>query len=241
LASIRETLTTTFGVAYLIKTDTATILYDVGNNPDTRDPSPLMFNMQQLGIKLSDISIIAISHAHFDHTGGPQWQFNNTFSLGNRQVDLGSKRIYVPQPLTYPGTTPIVTTQPMTIAQGVATIGNLAMTSPGVGDEQVLVINVEGKGIVLITGCGHPTVQKIVERAQAVFDEPIFGIVGGLHLTSKDPKVFQPSVDNLKGLKLGLIALSPHDASGEVIQALREVYPGISQDIKVGQAITVGQ
>jgi hypothetical protein len=39
----------------------------------------------------------------------------------------------------------------------------------------------------------------------------------------------------------GLIALSPHDSSAKTIQAIRDAYPGVAQDIKVGQVIALGK
>jgi 7,8-dihydropterin-6-yl-methyl-4-(beta-D-ribofuranosyl)aminobenzene 5'-phosphate synthase len=47
--------------------------------------------------------------------------------------------------------------------------------------EQSLAVNVEGQGIVLVVGCGHPTLQRIVDRAEMLFDAPLYGLVGGLH------------------------------------------------------------
>jgi len=77
------------GVSYLIRTDNATILFDLGLNPANTDPSPLLNNMEKLGVKLDDIDIIVISHNHGDHIGGSQWRAKNTFSLTNHQIDLG--------------------------------------------------------------------------------------------------------------------------------------------------------
>lgn len=236
-----ESFRTEAGVSYLIKTDDATILLDMGANRKNEDPSPFLANMQQLGIKWSDIDAIAFSHQHYDHTGGLKWQFTDSFAPGMQQIDLSGKPVYVPTQLTYPGVTPIVATQPMQIAKGVASIGTLPMTPPGDGPEQVLAVNVEGKGIVLITGCGHPTVPKIVERAKQVFDQPIIGLVGGLHYPEKDQKLIQERVDFLKGLNLQLIALSPHDSSEEAQTAVREAFSGAAKDIRVGQAIAFGQ
>jgi 7,8-dihydropterin-6-yl-methyl-4-(beta-D-ribofuranosyl)aminobenzene 5'-phosphate synthase len=224
-------------VAYLIKTDASTVLLDVGANSKAEDPSPLLSNMQELGVKLSDINAIVISHNHFDHVGGISWQFKDTLSLGNQQVDLSGKRLYVPKPMTYPGLTPVVAELPMVIAPAVASIGTLPMTPPGFGPEQVLAVNVEGKGIVLITGCGHPTVPKIIERARLVFDEPIVGLVGGLHYPETDIKVLQPRADYIKGLNLQLVAVSPHDSTKEAIAAIQQTVPNIYKDIKVGQLI----
>jgi 7,8-dihydropterin-6-yl-methyl-4-(beta-D-ribofuranosyl)aminobenzene 5'-phosphate synthase len=229
------------GVSYLIKTDEATILLDLGANRKNEDPSPFLSNMQQLGIKWSDIAAIAISHQHYDHTGGLKWQFSGSFAPGMEQIDLNGKPVYVPTQLTYPNLTPIVAKQPMPIAKGVASIGTLPMTPPGAGPEQVLAVNVEGKGIVLITGCGHPTVPKIVERAKMVFDQPIVGLVGGLHYPEKDAKLIQERMDYLKSLQLQLIALSPHDSSEEAQIAVREAYGDAAKDIKVGQPIAFGQ
>jgi len=56
------------------------------------------------------------------------------------------------------------------------------MDQMGPVQEQALAINVANKGIVVIVGCGHQTVPRILERTEALFDEPIYGLIGGLHL-----------------------------------------------------------
>ncbi len=37
------------------------------------------------------------------------------------------------------------------------------------------------KGLVVITGCGHPTVELILEMVHCLSDEPIYAIAGGIH------------------------------------------------------------
>ncbi len=66
---------------------------------------------------------------------------------------------------------------------GVASEGPIGRSIFGLGytQEQALVVNVAGKGLVLIAGCGHQGLKRIIERAEAVFSEPIYGLVGGLH------------------------------------------------------------
>lgn len=61
------------GVSYLIRTDNATVLFDLGNNLTAASPSPLEENMQSLGISMSEIDAIVISHRHPDHVGGQNW------------------------------------------------------------------------------------------------------------------------------------------------------------------------
>ena len=48
--------------------------------------------------------------------------------------------------------------------------------------EQALVVNVRGFGLVLISGCGHPPIERILGVTERVLDVPIRAVVGGLHL-----------------------------------------------------------
>jgi 7,8-dihydropterin-6-yl-methyl-4-(beta-D-ribofuranosyl)aminobenzene 5'-phosphate synthase len=57
--------------------------------------------------------------------------------------------------------------------------------------EQALAINVKGKGIVVIIGCGHQTLERIHSHVEALFDEPFWGFIGGLHYPVTDSRVIQ--------------------------------------------------
>jgi hypothetical protein len=45
--------------------------------------------------------------------------------------------------------------------------------------EQALVINVRGLGLVLVTGCGHPCIERTLVVAEMVLDVPIAGWSAG--------------------------------------------------------------
>jgi metal-dependent hydrolase (beta-lactamase superfamily II) len=84
--------------------------------------------------------------------------------------------------MTYPGLSPIHAGEPTGIGKGVASTGTIPRQLVfGWIDEQALVVNVADRGTVLIVGCGHQTIPKLLERYDEVFDEPLYGIVGGLH------------------------------------------------------------
>jgi metal-dependent hydrolase (beta-lactamase superfamily II) len=55
------------GVSYLIRTDSGTILLDVGNNPDQLAVSLFMQNMQTLGIAWDEIDAIVVTHLWSSH------------------------------------------------------------------------------------------------------------------------------------------------------------------------------
>ncbi len=255
------------GISYLIKTDKNSILFDVGFNAKQSNPSPLLHNMKQLGIAIDDFDIIVISHNHLDHVGGMKWQRKKSFSLTNHQIDLKKKSIYTPIPISYPGLNPICTENPTVIANGVATIGTIPNHDFFLGwiAEQALAVNVEGKGIVLIVGCGHQTLPKIVERAETLFEEPIYGIIGGLHYPVTDSRirimgikiqkyvgicrlpwrpitmnVVQANIDFLKKRNPGVVGLSAHDSCDSSITAFRNAFPSTYKEIKVGERIAIG-
>ena len=84
------------GVSYLIRTDSATILMDLGNNPAESVHLPSLQNMQSLEIPWEEIDAVVISHPHPDHIGGIKaWQ-DNTLSFGDFAGDVNELPIYVP-------------------------------------------------------------------------------------------------------------------------------------------------
>ena len=262
----RAGLQTEAGVSYLIETDRSKILFDVGFNRGSGDPSPLMHNMQALGIGLDDFDAIVISHNHADHVGGMGWARHRTFSLGTEQVDLPIQRVFTPVPMTYPGLTPVHAKDPTAIAEGVATTGTIPrQLFIGWVEEQALVVNVAGRGLVMIVGCGHQTVPKLVSRTQAVFSEPLYGLVGGLHypvpkgravvlglplqkriasgsgpFSPVTPEEISANIDMLRHLNLGVVGLSGHDSSDEVIEQFRATFGSAYRDVRVGERIVVG-
>ena len=58
-------LKTEHGLAFWIETKNGTVLFDTGQTADV-----LSHNMSLLNLDVKDIDALAISHAHYDHTGG---------------------------------------------------------------------------------------------------------------------------------------------------------------------------
>jgi metal-dependent hydrolase (beta-lactamase superfamily II) len=254
------------GLSYLVRTDSMTILFDLGLNADESDPSPLLHNMRALGVSLDEIDAIVISHNHVDHVGGMRWIREGSFSLGNEQVDLDGKEVYVPVPLTYPGLEPVPTPDPTVLGPGIATTGNIPRRLfIGAVEEQALVVNVAGHGLVLIAGCGHQTVSKLVQRTEAVFSQPIYGIVGGLHYpvpkgrgtllgidvqrrlaSGKGPwrPVSEGDVERaiaiLAARSPGVVGLDAHDSGEGAMEMFRRAFGPAYRKVEVGSWIQVG-
>jgi len=257
------------GVSYYIKADDIGILYDTGLNPNRKHPSPLLKNMEDLGITIDDFKYIFISHLHADHVGGFQWSQKNTFSLSGTQHNLSHVKVFTPVPMTHPTANLSQVKGPEVIAEGIASIGPIHNPLFFFRDvyEQAMAINVEGKGIIIIVGCGHQGIKKIIDRAEALFDTPIYGFIGGLHLpipefpgdednwsglpahkfimTKRPP--WEPwhkkdrnfALDYLKARNPKLVALSPHDSSMESINVFKDAFKEVYKYLKVGRVIKI--
>lgn len=255
------------GVSYLVETDGHRILFDVGHNAARESPSPLEHNMRALGVSLDSIDTIFISHNHFDHVGGKERQKNETFSVGIEQAPLPGVRAFVPIPMTYPGLDPVHSSAPMQIGEGLATTGTIPRQLVfGWIDEQALVVNVAERGAVLIVGCGHQTIPKLLERYDEVFDEPLYGIFGGLHFPVPEgrlkvlglnaQRVFASGtgmlspismdqvteeMNELRRRNLGLVGVGGHDSSDEVIAMFSEMFGDAYRHVRVGERIVIAQ
>ncbi len=264
-----ERAATEAGVSYLVTTDSARILFDVGRNVRREHPSPLLRNMELLGVSATDLDAVFISHNHLDHVGGIEQSQRRTFSLSAGpddpadKIDLAGIPAYVPTPMTHPTATAEVVTEPRKLAEGLASTGPLtrAIWLMGPIAEQSLLVNVEGKGLVMIVGCGHPQLPRLIERAQAVTGVPLYGAVGGLHFPVTGSRVgkggqnilgngklpwqritrdeARAAAAHLAGLDLGLVALSAHDICDWSLDLFADALGERCRTVRVGEEIVV--
>ena len=78
---------------------------------------------------------------------------------------------------------------------------------PLILDDQALVVNVRGRGLVILTGCGHAGAINIVRHAQRLTSVPtLHALVGGLHLSGRafEP-VIGPTISALTQLAPALV------------------------------------
>jgi len=241
-ASVSPDLISGHGVSYLVRTDSATILLDVGHNPDGLAVAPFMQNMLSLGIAWDEVYRVVISHPHPDHVGGTKAWWQRTISFGELPDGLGERLVFVPHVSTYKGA--IHATIPALPAPDVATTGvisylevwPLSLIAP-MGGEQALVVHVASQGLVLITGCGHPGLERLVTRAESLYGEQVVGVVGGLHFTNATAEEVQPQIHFLLSRPVSLVALSPHDSSSEALSAFESAFPSEYHPLMVGKSI----
>lgn len=63
---------------------------------------------------------------------------------------------------------------------------------PLIHDDQCAIMRLRGKGLVILTGCGHAGIINIIRNAQALTGiQTIYAVVGGFHLTGA---IFEPII-----------------------------------------------
>jgi 7,8-dihydropterin-6-yl-methyl-4-(beta-D-ribofuranosyl)aminobenzene 5'-phosphate synthase len=98
-------------------------------------------------------------------------------------------------------------------------------------------------GIVLVVGCSHPTIEKIVEAAKAAIDKPVHLVVGGTHLLPANDEQIRAIAAALRDTwKVAWIA--PVHCTGEpafaiLKQAFRDryVYAGLGTTVALGPIV----
>ncbi len=100
------------------------------------------------------------------------------------------------------------------------------VADPLIMDDQAVVMHVSGKGLLVITGCGHAGIVNIVRHAQALTGvDEIYAVIGGFHLQGADlESVVQPTIHALR--ESGPSILVPAHCTGRVASVeLESAFP----------------
>ena len=168
------------GVSYWFKTDLGSMLYDVGFGP-TRPA--LSHNAAKLDFNLDQVEALTISHLHSDHMGGIPAQRSRQVTVPDELMSPAQMPCFLPDKAEAKGFKPKLVERPQLLTAGIASTGPLARSlfMFGFTEEQALLARVRDKGLVVFTGCGHPTIEVVLEMVGRLSNEPLYAIGGGLH------------------------------------------------------------
>jgi len=207
------------------QTTSTTLLFDTGLSPDA-----MVVNADRLGVDLSAIQAVILSHGHFDHAGG---LIGLAGKRGTRSLPMvAHPMIWTRRRFGLPGAEPdeLPTLSKATLsAEGLEVIerrepsllvdGSVLITGevdrttdfergmppehqgwdgvawrhdPLVIDDQALIVHLRGRGLIIVTGCGHAGAINIVRHAQRLTAVPkLHALIGGLHLNGP---AFEPII-----------------------------------------------
>jgi 7,8-dihydropterin-6-yl-methyl-4-(beta-D-ribofuranosyl)aminobenzene 5'-phosphate synthase len=193
--------------------------------------------MRDLGVDINKIDAVVISHDHWDHWGG-LWDL-----LAQR---VGLKVYACPgfgkefkERVKQSGGELIEAEKFKEITRGIYTTGEIPGAYKGkYMAEQAIALRTKN-GLTIITGCAHPGILKMVEKAKTkIPDEPIYLVLGGFHLMDSDKRAVEIVAENFR--KMSIIKAGPTHCSGDMAEEIfKRFYGDNFIPIKTGQEIEV--
>jgi 7,8-dihydropterin-6-yl-methyl-4-(beta-D-ribofuranosyl)aminobenzene 5'-phosphate synthase len=244
-----------WGFAALIEADGHRILFDTGNRPET-----VLQNARELGIDLSSVTDVVLSHHHGDHTGGlltlrralsgttpaalsrihvapgifasrrtpnGEQEANPTVALKSEMEASGAVFLEHRKPeQIFPGiwlTGPV----PRPHAEHYWGPPENIVTSTGLvtdslPEDMALIVNTD-RGFVVVVGCGHAGTINTVEYGRRILGpEPVYALIGGLHLFAASDSALAWTAGRLRDAKLGYL-LGGHCTGIEAVFRIRDL------------------
>jgi 7,8-dihydropterin-6-yl-methyl-4-(beta-D-ribofuranosyl)aminobenzene 5'-phosphate synthase len=188
-------LRTAWGFSCVVRLREKAILFDTGG-----DGSILLRNMEKLGIDPKEIHIVVLSHIHGDHVGGLA-----SFLQCNKEVT-----VYVPisfprrfkEDVRFFSARLREVYKPEELYKGVFTTGELGV---GIREQSLLVRTPQG--LVVITGCAHPGIVNIVQKAKDIGKTRVHLVMGGFHLGGASASKIESIIENFVEMEVEKVAL----------------------------------
>ncbi len=221
----RMDLGVNWGFSCVLKGAEKTILFDTGGDGPT-----LLVNMRKLDIRPSEIDMVMLSHIHGDHVGG-------LFGFLRKNPEVV---VYLPKsfPENFKAEVRGLKTKTVEIS-GAAGISPNMYSTGELGtylEEQALVVDTDG-GLIIVTGCAHPGIVNIVEKAKEMISKDVLLVLGGFHLQGKSQYEIENIALRLKAL--GVEHVGPCHCSGDLArECFQKAWGKNFIDVGAGRVIT---
>jgi 7,8-dihydropterin-6-yl-methyl-4-(beta-D-ribofuranosyl)aminobenzene 5'-phosphate synthase len=244
-----------WGFAAIVEADGQRILFDTGARPDT-----VLKNAKEMGVDLTNVKDVILSHNHPDHTNGlmtlrREFAKTNPTALSRAHVGKGifwsrpsgsgeaNVMVKIKQEYEGAGGAFIEYDEPKEILPGVWLTGPVPRVHPernwGVGGgiggvktpdglvedtlpEDMSLVAVTDKGLVVLSGCGHAGIINTLEHARRrIKAAPVYAALGGFHLFALDDEKLNWTASKLKEFGLRNF-LGAHCTGIEAVYRIRQ-------------------
>lgn len=210
-----STLKRGWGYSALIEYGGKRVLFDTGGDNDD-----FAYNVKTLGVDLTRLDFVVLTHRHGDHTSGLNYVLSVNPGVkiytpaeaagfgtptGPRLMKLIQRKVdSVPEDLRYfggnppekraagtpwPGANFAQIREPTEVLPGFFLLSTQSDVTGTKEMNEISMVFRTPQGVVVIVGCSHPGIEKILEAATKI-DSRIYSVFGGFHLVDiSDPEV----------------------------------------------------
>jgi len=224
--TLDEKLEPDWGFSCFIRGLEKSILFDTGGNGKI-----LLANIEKLGIHPGAVDLVVLSHAHGDHTGGLDELLRE-----NPKIEVWFPEFFSPRfkkAVTKRGASLVEVDKFRKICEGAYTTGVIQ----GWIKEQSLILDTF-KGLIVMTGCAHPRIIKIIATAKDLLEKNLYLVLGGFHLAGFTENEIKEIIDEFRAQ--GVKKAGPCHCTGEEARQLfAEEYKNDFIDIGAGKEIEI--
>ena len=210
------------GLSMMVETPTTKFIFDCGQSEMT------WRNAARLGLDLSTVDLVVLSHSHYDHAGGYRsmpvkpkilYTGKNFWDEKFSAVDGGYKYRgagFDQNDLDGWSVRQKICNDRLDIGDGLYLIGKFGRKYPfetipkkfvrGVDkrpdpfDDEICLAIRGRDGLTVIAGCSHVGILNIVSTVHGRLNYPVVGVVGGIHLANENPARIDATMNELKNL-----------------------------------------
>jgi 7,8-dihydropterin-6-yl-methyl-4-(beta-D-ribofuranosyl)aminobenzene 5'-phosphate synthase len=205
--SAREDLQRSWGFSAVVDFGGHRVLFDAGS-----DPILLLEHLEKMQIDPNTIEHAVISHQHGDHLRGVYWVFEKNPKMTVHFLDCFPDEAF--RRAAAVKMKPRRVKGPFEVVPGVHSTGIV----DGLPPEQSLAIETS-QGLVMIVGCSHPGLVKLVETAETQRKkDSVRLLLGGFHMLRKNPEQIKTTITRLQELKVTTVL--PAHCSGDLAKDL---------------------
>jgi len=231
-------LTKDWGFSALVEHNGKRILVDTGNNAAIFE-----HNVKALGVDLTKLDFVVISHRHADHTTGLRYVLSvnpnvtvyvpadgangfggapipNTFLRADESLPARMRYYGGTEPehftagkLYDTGNFVLVVNQLTEVSPGIFLVRTVSQKKGTLELPELTLTIKRPNGLLLVDGCSHAGIEAILEAASAV-DTRTEIVFGGLHLVTTPVEEIDALVENLK-MKWKVQSIAPGHCTGE--------------------------
>lgn len=204
------------GLSIYLETGEKKILFDTGQS------GLFLENAKKMGLDLSDLDYVVISHGHYDHTGGLGYLSEGCGAIIVAHPDYLFPKYDGKRSIGIPAEAKLETwlsQTPLDLAEGVVFLGEIpgvrktfgqCVGADGVTRDDPLfddtgIAVLEGKRAVVLCGCAHSGIVNIAKYAKKLCDPKEMVLVGGFHLHDRTEKEIMDVIKELKALNVSSV------------------------------------